>query len=388
MAEADDSEPGSQQVPWYIWCSVAAVTSAIIGTHWDISWHRSIGRDTFWTPAHIAIYLCGVLAGAASGYLILVTTAGSPSVDRGASVRIWGFRGPLGTFISAWGGLAMLTSAPFDDWWHEAYGLDVKILSPPHVLLITGILAVQFGALILILGHMNRSAIAGSPGLSRKFDMLFLYTSGLALTMTLVLTMEYIFRVYMHSARFYRVVAIAIPVILAAVSRASKSRWAATVAAAVYSLLLIGFLWILPLFPAEPKLGPVYREVKNFIPAEFPLLLIAPAIALDLILRRVAHLNRWIQSAAAGTAFLAVFTAVQWPFATLLMSPAARNWFLGSIYFDFNIHPASSYVKHLFYSTEQTPVQFWAGMAAAAACAVLSTRVGIAWGEWMTRIRR
>ncbi len=388
MAEADDSEPGSRQVPWYLWCSVAAVTSAIIGTHWDISWHRSIGRDTFWTPAHIAIYLCGVLAGAASGYLILLTTAGSPSADRGASVRIWGFRGPLGTFISAWGGLAMLTSAPFDDWWHEAYGLDVKILSPPHVLLITGILAVQFGALILILGHMNRSAIDGFPGLRRKFDMLFLYTSGLTITMTLVLAMEYIFRVYMHSARFYCVVAIAIPVILAAVSRASNSRWAATLATAVYSLLLLGFLWILPLFPAEPKLGPVYREVKNFIPAEFPLLLIAPAVALDLILRRVAYLNRWIQSVAAGTAFLAVFTAVQWPFATLLMSPAARNRFLGSIYFDFNIHPASSYVKHRFYSTEATAGQFWAGMAAAAACAVLSTRAGIAWGDWMTRVRR
>src|SRR2546422_9886753 len=23
------------------------------------SWHRSIGRDTFWTPAHLAIYLAG-----------------------------------------------------------------------------------------------------------------------------------------------------------------------------------------------------------------------------------------------------------------------------------------------------------------------------------------
>jgi hypothetical protein len=149
MVEAEDSGTGPQKVPWYIWCSVAAVTSAIVGTHWDISWHRSIGRDTFWTPAHIAIYLCGALAGTASGYLILLTTAGAPGV-----------------------------------------------------------------------------------------------------------------------------------------------------------------------------------------------------------------------------------------------APAARNPVLGSIYFDFNIHPASSYVKHLFYSTEQTTGQFWAGMAAAAACAVASTWAGLAWGDWMTRIRR
>ena len=44
------------------------------GVHWDISWHRSIGRDTFWTPAHIDIYFCGVLAGLACGWLILSTS--------------------------------------------------------------------------------------------------------------------------------------------------------------------------------------------------------------------------------------------------------------------------------------------------------------------------
>ena len=54
-------------VPWYVWCAVLGVTSAMIGGQWDISWHRSIGRDTFWTPAHMAIYLCGVLAGLSCG---------------------------------------------------------------------------------------------------------------------------------------------------------------------------------------------------------------------------------------------------------------------------------------------------------------------------------
>ena len=48
----------------------------MVGTHWDIAWHRSIGRDTFWTPAHMAIYLGGVLAGLSCGYLILSTTFG------------------------------------------------------------------------------------------------------------------------------------------------------------------------------------------------------------------------------------------------------------------------------------------------------------------------
>src|SRR5438132_3320990 len=105
-------------VSWQIWASVAGVTSAGVGAHWDISWHRSIGRDTFWTPPHMAIYLCGVLAGIACGALILRTTFKGGGA---ASVRVFGFRGPLGAFISAWGGVLMLTSAPFDNWWHDTY---------------------------------------------------------------------------------------------------------------------------------------------------------------------------------------------------------------------------------------------------------------------------
>ena len=49
----------------------------MIGGQWDISWHRSIGRDTFWTPAHMAIYMCGIMAGLSCGYLILATTFGN-----------------------------------------------------------------------------------------------------------------------------------------------------------------------------------------------------------------------------------------------------------------------------------------------------------------------
>ena len=58
------------RIPWYLWCCALAVTSVTIGGQWDVSWHRSIGRDTFWTPAHLAIYLCGVLAGIATAVVI------------------------------------------------------------------------------------------------------------------------------------------------------------------------------------------------------------------------------------------------------------------------------------------------------------------------------
>ena len=162
-------------LPWYLWCASAAVTSAVIGALWDISWHESIGRDTFWTPAHIAIYMCGVLAGIAYGYLILSTTFSAQAKLQESSVQILGLRGPLGAFIASWGGIAMLTSAPFDNWWHDAYGLDVKILSPPHVVLFIGIYAILVGTLVLIAGHMNRAV-----GAERKAARnLLLYVAGI-----------------------------------------------------------------------------------------------------------------------------------------------------------------------------------------------------------------
>ncbi len=129
---------GSMSIPWYIWCCMLAVLSSSVGSAWDISWHESIGRDTFWTPAHMLIYLCGVLSGISCGYVILSTSFAKASKLRGHSISMWGFAGPMGAFICAWGGVAMITSAPFDNWWHNAYGLDVKILSPPHVLLALG----------------------------------------------------------------------------------------------------------------------------------------------------------------------------------------------------------------------------------------------------------
>src|SRR3984885_9095019 len=195
----------TSSIPWYIWLSALGVTSAMIGVQWDISWHQSIGRDTFWTPAHLAIQLCGVIAGITCGYLILATTF-TNSPLRASSVNVLAFRGPLGAFICAWGGFTMITSAPFDDWWHNAYGLDVKILSPPHMVLAAGIAGVQLGALVLTGALMNRS----SGSIRRHLEMMFLYVTSMLLVMVLTVELELTSRVMQHTAMPYRAVGLVI----------------------------------------------------------------------------------------------------------------------------------------------------------------------------------
>jgi hypothetical protein len=371
------------RIPWYLWCAGAAVTSAYIGGYWDISWHRSIGRDSFWSPPHIAIYACGVLAGLAAAYLILTTTFSKAAPLRPVSVRIWGLWGPLGAFICAWGGVAMLASAPFDDWWHNAYGLDVKIISPPHMVLAAGFFGIGFGTVMLMLAFLNRAGDLVRIPLQR----LFLYVGGMAVCESLLLKMEYISRSDMHSAGFYVITAFGTVGILTAVAVASRHRWACTIVTAVYTAFGVAFLWILPLFPAEPRLGPVYTVVTHFIPWEFPLLLIVPAFVTDLILQRTSSWRPLLRGAVTGLAFFATFFVVQWPFATFLMSPLARNWFFGTTYQDYGTPPTSLYARFQFMPPEPPP-QFWWGLAIAIVTTCVMTYGGIHVGRAMQRIRR
>jgi hypothetical protein len=377
------TEAPAPSVPWFVWCTVVAVTSAMIGTNWDISWHRSIGRDSFWIAPHIAIYLCGVLGGVASGYLILGNTLGRHAETRATTVSMWGFRGPLGAFIVAWGGVAMLTSAPFDDWWHGAYGLDVKILSPPHALLALGMFAVQVGTLILILGYMNRAA---GPQ-QRRLAGLFLFVGASMVVALATFLMERIGRTDMHTAEFYRDVSLAMPLVLVGVSRAAPHRWACTIMAAIYSAFMLALLWILPLFPAEPKLGPVYVKVRHFVPPNFPLLLIVPAVALDLLRSVSERWGVWRETLATGTLFLATFVLVQWPFADFLQSPLARNRIFGTIYFSYFAHP--TWLAHQYrYRATSGVAHFATVMALALAAALLASRLGLGVAGWMKRIKR
>ena len=113
-------------------------------------------------------------------------------------------------------------------------------------------------------------------------------------------------------------------------SRGSGSRWACTIVAAGFTAYYMAFIWILPLFAAEPKLGPVFQNVTRFVPPDFPLLLIAPAVAIDLLRRIEPAWPKWRYTVAAGCVFLAAFVAAQWPFAEFLQSPGARNWVFGT----------------------------------------------------------
>jgi hypothetical protein len=380
----------TKNVPWYVWFGALAVTSAAIGGAWDVSWHRTIGRDTFWTPAHLAIQACGVIAAIICGYLMLANTFGRSTPVRAASVDVLGFRAPLGAFIAAWGGIAMITSAPFDNWWHAAYGLDVKIVSPPHTLLILGIRAVEVGILFLILAAMNRARTDETAAGQQTFvwlQRLFLYVGGLIVSGQMFFLIEYTWDVQLHTVVAYIAMGIGVPVAFAVLSQASRYKWAATTAASVYMLFAIGEILILPLFPAQPKLGPVFNPVTHFVPAKFPILIIVPALALDLLWQKTSTWKPWKVALVSGFLFIAVLTIVEWPFASFLLSKASENRFFGTIYFDYNSRPNGYDRLRQFLGPDHGLTLYW-GLFRASIYASISTWIGLSFGRWMRSVQR
>lgn len=370
-------------IPWHISALLVAATSAVVGVIWDISWHRSIGRDTFWTPAHMAIYLSGLLASGTCGWLVLKTTfAGTPDACTDA-VRFWGFRGPLGGWLCIWGAFAMITSAPLDNWWHNAYGLDVKVLSPPHVILALGIWGIQLGTMLIVLALQNRA----QGTLQRAYGLMFLFGGGILLQNVSVVGIEQIgFPNYAHSALYYKVAGGAFPLILVAVARASRLRWPATAAALAYMAIGFAMLWILQLFPATPRLAPVFRPITHMVPPPVPILLVVPAVGIDLLGSRFGKvLGDWTLSIALGLAFLAVLFATQWFAAEFLISPRADSLLFGVQKWDYSTLPGPW--EHRFWNVEGDPLTA-KGLGIAGLLAVASARLGLWRGAAMARVQR
>jgi hypothetical protein len=382
-------------IPFYIYAVVFSSVCIIVGLIWDISWHTSIGRDGLLSPPHLSIYLGAIVSGLFSGFQVFKISFWGKPREKKESVNFWKiFYSSLGGMFCIWGAIAMLTSAPFDDWWHNTYGLDVVILSPPHSILAFGMIMVQFGAMIGALALQNRddSLVGWTASEVQKrnlhLKMLFIIAAGLVMITLFTLASEYLSRHDMHSSLFYQVGSLIFPLFLVAVARASKLKWAATATSGVYMFVMAAMVWILPLFPATPLLGPVLNHITNYQPFNFPLLLIFPALAIDWIMHSYENKNQWLLALMLGSAFLCVFLVVQYPFGDFLMSEYSRNWFFGTESWYFGNDPTwEGRFKFMPWNVQAFPA-FAQGLGIATVIGFLSARLGLVWGNWMKQVQR
>jgi hypothetical protein len=186
-------------IPRAIWFMVAGTTLTSFAGTWDFAWHFSIGRESQFTPPHVTAQMGGIMVGIACAYTILAMTFASAAPAHDASVRVWGFRAPAGTFIALWGAVTLAASVPFDNWWHNAYGLDVNVINPPHMFVFFGSYAAKIGTMVWIVSIMNRSTGA----LHRSATRLFLFVGTLGLWQSSYIIMMSIWTNKLHSAACY-----------------------------------------------------------------------------------------------------------------------------------------------------------------------------------------
>lgn len=121
---------------------------AVFATYWDEAWHTDVGRDTFWSAPHLLLYgSIGTVGLSVAGWGVAQLAATRSLVD---SMR----NQPL--LAAGLGALGALVAAPIDGVWHEAYGRDAVLWSPPHMLALLGAIALVLG----VAGGLPEGAVA------------------------------------------------------------------------------------------------------------------------------------------------------------------------------------------------------------------------------------
>ena len=114
---------------------LGGLTIAAIGFYWDVAWHIDLGRDKeLFTPAHDMILLGLLTIPFAAGAAIVLA-----SVSRAETrLRIGALRVPWSSIALGAIGFGALSGFPLDELWHRAYGIDVTMWGPTHLMMIGG----------------------------------------------------------------------------------------------------------------------------------------------------------------------------------------------------------------------------------------------------------
>lgn len=132
------------------WVVVGLLLFAELGLAWDRSWHDNVGRDQFWIPPHIMMYAGVGGTGLIALFVVLLDTLRyrqkKVGVDDSSTVNLLGlFHAPLGFILLGIGMLIDIIAAPFDNYWHQLYGVDVTLWTPFHLMGVLGALTAGLG---------------------------------------------------------------------------------------------------------------------------------------------------------------------------------------------------------------------------------------------------
>ncbi|MDQ2914212.1 MAG: hypothetical protein M3T56_13270 [Chloroflexota bacterium] len=315
------------------------------GAAWDVSWHRLIGRDTFWSAPHLFLYGGISLWGLASLVATITAMRGRPV--RGRELRIGPLRAELGLALLGIAAAMVIASAPFDDAWHRTFGRDIDIWSPPHL---TGVA----GSALAFVGWSVAFApgvFAIPEGLRRSLRAVML--ANVCAVFVFGMNFYYIMSVTREGFFYPLVVALMIPAALAFGAGLLGGRWGATITAATYTgaafvtyAILAGGGWLAPAFPP---------------------LFVAGAIAIDVFRARGV---RFAHPLALGAAFMVAFVIAE--FVRMLLFPATPPSGTGS-----GVDPRGTALYYQYYG--QALARPWLSVWPVAAAILGAPLAAVSW---------
>lgn len=148
------------------WSMLYFLLQAELGLAWDRQWHDWIGRDRFWIPPHIMLYTGVGAAGLLALAMVLIETLRyhrkAVGADDDSTISVFRFfHGPLGFVLLGFGTLTDLIAAPFDNYWHELYGIDVTLWSPFHIMGTLGGILIGMGIIYVFASEAVHERLAG-----------------------------------------------------------------------------------------------------------------------------------------------------------------------------------------------------------------------------------
>lgn len=278
---------------------IAALFMGLFGVYWDVGHHATLGRESFWIPPHIPIYAGTALFFYASLCGLLLTRRRARSFRAALATRAG-----QGFAVAMLGSLVQVGAAPLDDLWHRLYGIDVTVWSPPHLMGMAGALLGIYGMTCALGAGLPRGERRGPPTIA-EVNVVLLFAAALSLSMFALGRLD--FRLEMRDALFYPLLAAPLSAIpLVAAARYIGRFGAATAVALFYTVFRIITMQIFVGMDAFENPAP-------------PILLLAPALAVDLAL--LATKGRGVLLAALIFGPALVFG--EWAFRTTLSFP---NW--------------------------------------------------------------
>lgn len=267
--------------------NLVALVAAYMSGQWDATEHAKGAVDTFWYAPHIGIYFAIFTAAALSiaGLVVILQTPGDSLRSK--------LRGNGLLLILVIANALGFTGAPLDAWWHQTFGIDLTVWSPPHLHLLAGMVLAALACAVYFAGTIRAgdsittlptggwiSILATSVAILLAAYLFFEYEAGLANAAV----RERPTWTYPVLWTVFATFAVALPANLC------RFRWATTAIATIYCVGRIGVLV-------------VDRSVLDFSGA-IPYPLVIPAVAFDAgqLVAEGRALPRWGSTMLAGTA--------------------------------------------------------------------------------------